>query len=73
MPTGARQMQHWAVQRDEQKGQAFYAELMSFYNLEDLLTFDETANSNTPTAPHRSQGGALPSAPRHTAPPTRKR
>ena len=47
MPTCARQMQHWAVQRDEQKGQAFYAELMSFYNLEDLLSFDETAKDRS--------------------------
>lgn len=40
-------MQHWAVQRDEQKATAFYAELMSFYSLQDLLTFDETAKDRS--------------------------
>lgn len=40
-------MQHWAAQRDEHKAQAFFAELMSFYSLTDLLTLDETAKDRS--------------------------
>ena len=36
-------MQHWAVQRDEDKALAFWCELMTFHRIDDMLVIDETA------------------------------
>ena len=36
-------LQHFALRRDEQRAQAFWTEIVTFYSLDDILVGDETA------------------------------
>lgn len=40
-------MQTWAAQRDEQRAQAFWCELMTFHSMEEILVLDEMARDRS--------------------------